>query len=167
MNWFFLCLVVLSFFSGVGHAKRAYRGPSGRTFNIPPIAIDASSLFPSAPGLTALGSETSEELPYSKSDTDEGDGLNLDSIESVGDFSFIEEGQQDLSQLADLMGEGDGSSSGSQRKTNSDDFANWMNSSSNILSSEDPLLIEDSVFGGRPEDPFQTSEDALSSLGDF
>lgn len=167
MNRFVLCLVVLSFFSGLGHAKRAYRGPSGRTFNIPDLNIDASSLFPSAPGLSALGSETSEETSSTKSNLEEGDGLNLDSIESVGDFSFIEEGEEDLSQLADLMDEESGGTPGYQQKKNSDDFADLMNPSSNVLSSEDPLLIEDSVFGGRHDDPFQTSGDALSSLENF
>lgn len=153
-------------FCSTSFAKRAYRRPSSSSYlNLPSVTMDASSLFPSAPGLSALGSETLDEPEAKASGLEIPGGLSLDSIESVGDFSFIEEGEEDLSQLGELIGSGTGKTS--IEKAPSSDFQQLLQGSTSFLNSEDPLRIENSILDDVGDGLLKVNEDSFSSLDDF
>lgn len=139
-------LVLFLLFSAVGFSRTRIKSrASYLDAKIP--ALSAASLFPSAPGLSAVGLEAAikEKLEQNgMMEMDSGE-INLDSFESVGSFSTIEQEQDELFGNEDLIEAEQGETSAMKTNEAVLDYTHLFERKSSFLDIEDHLKIEDPI----------------------
>jgi len=99
--------------------------------------------------------------PLLKDDT----SISLDAIETVGDFSSIESGE-DLLFEEEIFG-GPGGGGGRKKKEDlSSDLTEVFNAEDSLFATGDALPVDDSFFS-QLEDPLKSSDNLLGPLEEF